>query len=137
VQTCRGSHTHTVVTDPNDDENVYVYVSGTSQPRPGEEMEGCTGPGSEEHPETSFFLIEVIQVPLAAPHEARIVNEPRVFADAETGDIPDSGRVAITARGRRLRGGRSSATTSRRTPRSGWPPAPARATASSWTSPIP
>src|SRR5215467_9250315 len=30
VQTCRGSHTHTLVTDPNDKDNVYVYVSGTS-----------------------------------------------------------------------------------------------------------
>src|SRR5580658_4076354 len=30
VQTCRGSHTHTLVLDPNDKDNVYIYISGTS-----------------------------------------------------------------------------------------------------------
>jgi len=87
VQTCRGSHTHTLVTRPGDDENVYVYVSGTSAPRPGEEMEGCSGASPDEDPGTSLFQIEVIQVPLAAPHEARVVNEPRVFRDPVTGEI--------------------------------------------------
>ena len=87
VQTCRGSHTHTLVTRPGDHENVYVYVSGTSAPRPAEEMEGCSGADPDEDPNTSLFRIEVIQVPLAAPHEARVVNEPRVFADPVTGDI--------------------------------------------------
>jgi len=87
VQTCRGSHTHTLVTRPGDTQNVYVYVSGTSGVRPGEELEGCSGLPPEEDPGTSLFQIEVIRVPLAAPHEARIVSEPRVFADPQTGDI--------------------------------------------------
>ncbi|MEX0741373.1 MAG: hypothetical protein WD079_01155, partial [Phycisphaeraceae bacterium] len=87
VQTCRGSHTHTLVTRPGDTDNVYVYVSGTSAPRPAEEMAGCSRGDPEEDPNTSFFRIEVIQVPLAAPHEARVVNEPRVFEDPVTGDI--------------------------------------------------
>jgi hypothetical protein len=87
VQTCRGSHTHTLVTRPGDTDNVYVYVSGTSAPRPAEELEGCSGADPDEDPNTSLFRIEVIQVPLAAPHEARVVNEPRVFADPMTGDI--------------------------------------------------
>ncbi len=87
VQTCRGSHTHTLVTRPGDTENVYVYVSGTSAPRPAEELEGCSDLDPDEDPNTSLFRIEVIQVPLAAPHEARVVNEPRVFADPVTGDI--------------------------------------------------
>ena len=87
VQTCRGSHTHTLVSRPGDDQNLWVYVSGTSGVRPGEELEGCSGLPPEEDPETSLFQIEVIHVPLSAPHEARIVSEPRVFADMETGEI--------------------------------------------------
>jgi len=87
VQTCRGSHTHSLVSDPSDDSHVFVYVSGTSSPRSGEELEGCSGRGPDEDPNTSYFRIEVIDVPLAAPEKARIVNEPRLFASAETGDI--------------------------------------------------
>jgi hypothetical protein len=87
VQTCRGSHTHSLVTEPGDDANVYVFNSGTSAPRPAAELAGCTGPDSEDDPNTSFSRIEVIQVPLAAPNEARIVSEPRVFADPRTGAI--------------------------------------------------
>jgi len=87
VQTCRGSHTHTILSPPGDDENLYVYISGTNPVRPGEELEGCSGGEPDEDPNTSYFRIEVIQVPLAAPETARVVNEPRVFADAETGDI--------------------------------------------------
>jgi len=87
VQTCRGSHTHTLVDDPDDDRVIYVYNSGTSPVRPAEEMPGCSGLPPEEDPETSLFQIEVIRVPLASPEQARIINEPRVFADPETGEI--------------------------------------------------
>ncbi|MGH7449213.1 MAG: LVIVD repeat-containing protein, partial [Longimicrobiales bacterium] len=87
VQTCRGSHTHTLVTDPDDDQNVYIYVSGTSTVRPAAELEGCSGLPPEEDPNTSYFRIEVIRVPVAAPQQARIINAPRIFADAETGEI--------------------------------------------------
>jgi hypothetical protein len=84
VQTCRGSHTHTILEHPGDRANLYVYNSGTSPVRPGEEMPGCVG--APEDPETALFRIEVIQVPLARPQDARIVNAPRIFADA-TGNI--------------------------------------------------
>ena len=87
VQTCRGSHTHTLVTSPGDDENVWIYVSGTGGVRSGSELEGCSRGAPEEDPNTSRFRIEVIRVPLAAPEEARVVAEPRIFADAETGAI--------------------------------------------------
>ncbi|HEX7122524.1 MAG TPA: hypothetical protein VF178_09170 [Gemmatimonadaceae bacterium] len=86
VQTCRGSHTHTLVTDPRDKENIYVYVSGTSSVRPGAELPGCSDRPPEEDPNTSLFRIEVIQVPLAAPQNARVVSTPRLFADS-TGNI--------------------------------------------------
>ncbi len=88
VQSCRGSHTHTILDSPHDDENLYVYISGTSFVRPGAELEGCSDATPAEDPETSLFQIEVVKVPLDAPEDAHIVNEPRVFADEETGE-PD------------------------------------------------
>jgi hypothetical protein len=87
VQTCRGSHTHTLVVDPRDTANVYIYGSGTGGVRSAEELAGCSRLKPEEDPETALFSIDVIQVPLAAPETARIVNRPRIFADASTGTI--------------------------------------------------
>jgi hypothetical protein len=87
IQTCRGSHTHTLVTDPDDKANLYVYGSGTSSVRSGEELAGCSKLEPNEDPNTSLFSIDVIQVPLAAPEKARIVNRPRIFADPESGAI--------------------------------------------------
>jgi len=85
VQTCRGSHTHTLVVDPNDKDNVYLYVSGTSFVRQGEELAGCSGEKPDKDPNTALFRIDVIKVPVAAPQEAAIVSHPRVFVDARTG----------------------------------------------------
>ena len=87
IQTCRGSHTHTLVSDPNDKGNLYVYGSGTSSVRPGEELSGCSDKKADEDPNTSLFSIDVIQVPIAAPQNAKIVNRPRIFADMTTGNI--------------------------------------------------
>jgi hypothetical protein len=91
VQTCRGSHTHSLVTDRRDPANLYVYGSGTSTVRPGDELAGCADTGAED-PNTALFSIDVIRVPLAAPQNARIVNRPRIFAD-------DKGNLAGLWRG--------------------------------------
>ncbi len=80
VQTCRGSHTHTVLKDPNDAENVYIYVSGSAPVRPAEELPGCSGGPLDEDPNSALFRIEVIKVPLANPEQAAIVTSPRIFA---------------------------------------------------------
>jgi hypothetical protein len=85
VQTCRGSHTHTLVTDPKDKANIYVYGSGTGGSRQGEELEGCVP--DPKDPNTALFSIDVIKVPLANPENAAIVGRPRIFADATTGDV--------------------------------------------------
>ncbi len=87
IQTCRGSHTHTLVTDPNDKANLYVYGSGTSSVRSAEELAGCSGLKPDDDPNTALFSIDVIKVPLAAPEKAAIVNRPRIFTDAKTGAI--------------------------------------------------
>ncbi len=89
VQTCRGSHTHSLVTDPDDPDNVYVYVSGTAGVRPVATLAGCkntaltTEPVTD--PETSLWRIEVIKVPRAAPETAAVVSNPRIFTDDLTG----------------------------------------------------
>jgi hypothetical protein len=87
VQTCRGSHTHTLVLDPNDKSNVYIYVSGTSFVRQAEELAGCSGEAPDKDPDTALFRIDVIKVPVAAPQEAKIVSSPRVFIDPRTGAL--------------------------------------------------
>jgi hypothetical protein len=87
VQTCRGSHTHTLVTDPNDTANLYVYGSGTGSVRSAEELAGCSGLKPDEDPNTALFSIDVIQIPIAAPQNAKIISRPRIFADAATGAI--------------------------------------------------
>jgi hypothetical protein len=78
VQTCRGSHTHTVVTDPRDKANVYVYVSGSAGVRAADELPGCHDGGIDD-PKSARFRLEVIRVPLAAPQTAAIVSSPRIF----------------------------------------------------------
>src|SRR6266481_3303897 len=85
VQTCRGSHTHTLVVDPNDKDNVYIYVSGTSFVRQPEELAGCSGEKPDKDPNTALFRIDVIKVPVAAPQDAKIVSTPRLFIDPRTG----------------------------------------------------
>ena len=85
VQTCRGSHTHTLVTNPDDKDNVYIYVSGTSFVRQPEELAGCSNEKPDKDPNTALFRIDVIEVPVAAPQEAKVVSSPRVFIDPRTG----------------------------------------------------
>ena len=87
VQTCRGSHTHTLVQDAKDKDNVYIYVSGTSFVRQPEELAGCSGEKPDKDPNTALFRIDVIKVPVAAPQEAKIVSSPRVFIDPRSGAI--------------------------------------------------
>jgi len=87
IQTCRGSHTHTLVEDPSDPNNVYIYVSGTSFVRQGEELAGCSGEKPDKDQNTALFRIDVIQVPVAAPQNAKIVNSPRLFMDPRTGAL--------------------------------------------------
>ena len=87
VQTCRGSHTHTVVADPDDDGNIYVYNSGAAPVRSGEELDGCSDESPAEDADTALFRIDVIRIPLANPEDARIVSRPAVFQDPDTGAL--------------------------------------------------
>ena len=84
VQTCRGSHTHSVVDGATADGKIIVYNSGTSSVRDQEEMGDCFEdiPGDDR---TALFRIDVIEIPISNPSQSKIVNSPTVFADSETG----------------------------------------------------
>jgi uncharacterized protein (DUF305 family) len=84
VQTCRGSHTHSVISGPGEDRKIIVYNSGTSAVRDEEEMEGCVGEAPGDY-RTALFRIDVIEIPVDNPSKARIVDSPAVFADPEEG----------------------------------------------------
>jgi hypothetical protein len=105
VQTCRGSHTHTVVTDPNDNANVYVYVSGSAPIRSASELPGCSGIAPDQDANSELFKIEVIQVPLAHPEQAHVISKPAILSEltavakhAET--AADQAEAAARAAGR-------------------------------------
>lgn len=79
VQTCRGSHTHTIVPDPNDDGVIYIYVGGSSVVRDASEMPGCSSGTVDENPNTAQFRVDIIRVPLDRPEEAEVVGYSRMF----------------------------------------------------------
>jgi hypothetical protein len=79
VQTCRGSHTHTLLVDPRDTSTVYLYVSGTAVVRSPRELAGCSDADPAQDPNSALFRIEVIRVPVAHPEQAAIVSSPRIF----------------------------------------------------------
>src|SRR5689334_17338994 len=81
VQTCRGSHTHSLLVDPKDADNVYVYISGSSGVRSPQELAGCVAASPDQDTSSALFRIEVIKVPLAHPEQAAIVSSPRIFQD--------------------------------------------------------
>jgi hypothetical protein len=101
VQTCRGSHTHTVVVDPKDKDNVYVYVSGSAGVRPEAELAGCSNASPAKDPNSAHFRIEVIKVPLAHPEQAAIITSPRIFDNLKAppthGDAPEDAAAMAKA----------------------------------------
>ncbi len=101
VQTCRGSHTHSVLVDPKDPNNVYVYISGSAGVRSDKELAGCSDASPAKDPSSAHFRIEVIQVPLAHPEEAHIVSSPRIFNDLAAppthGGAPDDKAMVAAA----------------------------------------
>jgi hypothetical protein len=108
VQTCRGSHTHTVLVDPRDSANVYVYISGSANVRSPSELPGCVAAAPDRDPNSALFRIEVIKVPVANPSAAAIVSSPRIFTGlvapprhgAAPEDVAASARAAAAARAR-------------------------------------
>jgi hypothetical protein len=107
VQTCRGSHTHTVVEDPRDKDNIYIYVSGSSAVRSPNELPGCVRETPDKDPNSALFRIEVIKVPLAHPEQAAIVNRPRIFNNLAAPPVHGETPQDIAARKAALEDARS------------------------------
>lgn len=106
VQTCRGSHTHSLLVDPADSANVYVYISGSSELRSPKELPGCADDDPATNPNSPLMRLEVIRIPLARPGDAAIVSSPRVFEGLKpvqshgeaAEDIEAAERIAALAR---------------------------------------
>jgi hypothetical protein len=79
VQTCRGSHTNTLLVDPKDSANIYIYISGSAPVRSSAELPGCVDANPEQDTSSALFRIEVIKIPVAHPEQAAVVSAPRIF----------------------------------------------------------
>lgn len=97
VQTCKGSHTHTVIPHPTDRGTVYIYVSGNQGARPASELAGCNNGADPADESNSLYRLDVIKVPLARPQDAEVVTGARIF----------TGLGPAPARGGRSRGARA------------------------------
>jgi hypothetical protein len=98
VQTCRGSHTHTVVEDPKDKDNVFIYVSGSAPLRSPSELPGCVADTTRSNASTSLMRIEIIKVPLLHPEQASVINRANIFSDlksAPSHGLSDADRAAL------------------------------------------
>jgi len=99
VQTCRGSHTHSVLVPQGDPENIYIYVSGSAGIRSPSELPGCVRATPDEDSASALFRIEIIKVPLAHPEQAAIVSSPRIFNDLVApprhGDTPQDSAARV------------------------------------------
>ncbi|MEQ1690211.1 MAG: hypothetical protein ABMA00_02910 [Gemmatimonas sp.] len=102
VQTCKGSHTHTIVPSKKDKGVIYIFVSGSQGTRPETEMAGCKAGTDPADVGNSLFRLDVIKVPLATPEKSEVVTGARIF----TGLEPAPRRASAGAgRGGRGRGG--------------------------------
>ncbi len=109
VQTCKGSHTHTIVPSPTDPNIIYIYVSGQQAARPATELAGCKNGTDPADPTNSLYQLDIIKVPVDHPENAKVIPGARIFTGLEA--TPDCVRFCApeTPRGARGRGGRGGA----------------------------
>lgn len=104
IETCRGSHTHTLVPHPTDPNVMYIYVGGSSGVRDATELPGCSDGTIDENPNTAQYRVDIIRVPLNNPEGAEVVGYARIFEGLPR--APGRAGVAMTDEqmGRRARG---------------------------------
>jgi len=112
VQTCKGSHTHTVVPSPTNANIIYLYVSGQSAARPETELAGCKNGTDPADPTNSLYQLDIIKVALDHPEKATVIPGARIFTGLDVDAtckqfcVPaDARRAAAMAAGGRGRGG--------------------------------
>ena len=79
VQTCKGSHTHTLVPHPTDANIMYLYVSGSQGARPATELAGCKNGPDPADESNSLYRLDVIKVDRRNPQAADVVTGARIF----------------------------------------------------------
>ena len=104
VETCKGSHTHTLIPDPKDKGTVYIYVSGSQGARPETELAGCNNGTDPADESNSLYRLDIIKVPLAHPDKAEVVGGARIFTGLGQAAQSTARREAQANRG--ARGGR-------------------------------
>jgi hypothetical protein len=80
VQTCKGSHTHTIVPSKKDPNIIYIYVSGQSNARPETELAGCKNGTDPDDPTNSLYMLDIIKVELDHPERAVVIPGARIFS---------------------------------------------------------
>ena len=119
VQTCRGSHTHTVLEHPGDRDNVYIYVSGSSAVRSPNELPGCVRATPDQDPNSSLWRIEIIKVPVANPERAEVVNRANIFTGLKAPAVHGAAQADIENARRALEAARTTGGFIARSPTSG------------------
>jgi hypothetical protein len=102
VQTCRGSHTHSVLEDPRDRNNIYIYVSGSSNVRSPTELAGCVTARPDSAQGSALWRIEIIRVPLANPASATVVNRADIFSGLTAPPTHGEAEAELAEQRRRL-----------------------------------
>jgi hypothetical protein len=119
VQTCRGSHTHTVLEHPSDRDNVYIYVSGSSAVRSPNELPGCVRATPDQDPNSSLWRIEIIKVPVANPERAEVVNRANIFTGLKAPAVHGAAQADIENARRALEAARTTGGFIAKSPTSG------------------
>ncbi len=106
VETCKGSHTHTVVPSPKDPNILYIYVSGQSEARPETELAGCKNGTDPADLTNSLYQLDIIKVALDHPERATVIPGARIFTGLDVDATckqfcaPTDPRRAAAGRGR-------------------------------------
>lgn len=79
VQTCKGSHTHTLVPSRTNKNIIYLYVSGQQGARPETELAGCKNGNDPADKTNSLYQLDIIKVPLDNPERAEVIPGARIF----------------------------------------------------------
>jgi hypothetical protein len=111
VETCKGSHTHTVIPDPKNKNIIYIYVSGNNGARPETELAGCNNGTDPADENNSLYRLDVIKVPLDHPEQAAVVTGARIFTGLDAAPRRSGGGGGRGGRGAGRRGGRAGADT--------------------------
>lgn len=109
VQTCKGSHTHTLVPSPTNKRIIYLYVSGQQAARPETELAGCRNGTNPDDPANSLYQLDIIKVDLDHPEKAEVIPGARIFSGLDGASECRRYCVPVDPRRQAARGARAAA----------------------------